>query len=1660
MAALVEEPVHLEAGAILDLRPSWPTGDTWAGQYRLAAELTGLDGSSLALSAASFDILEELEVEATIRSGQPLYQVGDPVEVVATVTYTAGNALLDGSTLETQVVSPQGFVVESRSTALGSMFPGDTATVETWWDSEDASAGSYSLHAALSRDGTEIATAVGTFELEAPATQITGTLALSNPAPPIGESVVASWTALLAGPDPLLAVPLRVRVLEPVSGVTLQIAESIVDLQPGMPVSASVPVTTTELETIPYVVLLQAEVDDEAGVPIDVTLAVETLWPVDGEPPVVEILRPTTDQLLGLSSLSAALSVLDPSDPIATVECRIDGGAWFAAQPVPPGAATHSCDLSELGEGAHSISARASDETGNTTTEGPVPFEVDRTPPDIQVLGVSDGVVYTDPVTPEIVVVEVHPGQQDVLLDGLPFASGTTVEDPGDHLLEVVAEDAAGNVSEASVHFILVPDGQSLELVVNTVNDVDDGHCDAEHCSLREAIRVANQDDSPDTILFAIPGVGIERVLRIREPLPAITSPVTLDGLSQAGATCDGEPAPVIVLDGAGLDAADDGIVLQTTDVVLRGLSVVRFPGHGVRLTGGGRHTLDCSRIGALDDTTEETGNGGNGLLFEGGSADNRIGSTGCPGPCNVIAFNAQAGVALAPSAGGGNEIRGNEIFRNGGLGIDLGDDGLTLNDPLDGDEGPNRLQNYPVVTAVRPGETSEVDILVQATPEHDFGIDLFRVDSINGDRDGVRVPPPFGEADHLLALSTASTDASGEGTVTVSVPADLSTSAVTATVTDLGSGDTSELSSAVVAHFTHSLIAGLRAVSNGRGAGEVGWRTSSEGGVLGFRLFRRHPGAGGGELEWDEVTREPILALQESPEGALYSVPVEGVAPGDRMELLLIEEGTRGNRRVYGPFATTVTEDPSWNTPAESHGERRHPASRPTRKPPVELAAPAPPDGISRVAKIGVLEEGLYRVEADEIAAVVELDGAEVRLRLATHQARVEAGGRAVGWLAEEDGSALYFFGEPADDPYSPANVYWLDLESTSKVEEVSGLAPSPVPGGWFPSRAHTEENGFATTNLALDPDEDFWFWTVLVAGAAERILPFDVTDPAPPGAGASRLELDLYAPPAPGASEAHQVSVRINDLPVGSSTWSGWGWQHLDFVFPDSVLQDGENQLTLSSDLPQGATLSFSYVDGFSVTYPRRLEAAGGALLVTEPVNEVVTVEGLTSDTPWVVEASADGSLARVVDLTIAGRGPWSASWVPRHSANRFWAGDPSTAALSPAWIIPDAPSRWQDGRNSADLLVVSTPPLLAALEPLLARRESEGLLVARVDIQDVYDETNGGLASPRALQEFLRRVAERWALPPRYVLLGGAGNFDYKDHLGSGGNLLPPLLARTDDGLFSTDMELGDVTGDGIPDLVVGRIPARTPEEMTAYVDKVLLSETAAGSWAGERLLVADARDGTADFGADSQALAGTVPGPPPTLLLRDALPLSELRDELIARLQSGIGLLHYLGHGGIGQLGVQAILSTADVPTLTNAPYLPVVLAPTCVANRYELPTTMSLGEALVLQPGGGASAVLSASGLSQHGAALRLSQRWLERPWPVPGERLGDRVLSTLREAGGLRTYTLLGDPTLHLPPGQELDLEYGSMPPVWPPPRRPSPSTPKRSAPSSGPPSG
>jgi CSLREA domain-containing protein len=180
----------------------------------------------------------------------------------------------------------------------------------------------------------------------------------------------------------------------------------------------------------------------------------------------------------------------------------------------------------------------------------------------------------------------------------------------------------------------------------------------------------------------------------------------------------------------------------------------------------------------------------GTGILLSGGSGTT-IG--GPAGSGNVIAFNGGNGGVAVASASTGNNIFGNLIFGNEGIGINLigGTEdpttGVTANDFPDSDAGANNLQNYPVISQIAvDGAARSVEGSLTSNPNTDYVLDFYS----NADVDA----SGYGEGETWLGSLDVHTNA--QSTVEFSFSLDSSSLGryITATATD-PNGNTSEFS-------------------------------------------------------------------------------------------------------------------------------------------------------------------------------------------------------------------------------------------------------------------------------------------------------------------------------------------------------------------------------------------------------------------------------------------------------------------------------------------------------------------------------------------------------------------------------------------------------------------------------------------------------------------------------------------------------------------------------------------------------------------------------------------------------------------------------------------------------------------------------------------------
>jgi CSLREA domain-containing protein len=122
--------------------------------------------------------------------------------------------------------------------------------------------------------------------------------------------------------------------------------------------------------------------------------------------------------------------------------------------------------------------------------------------------------------------------------------------------------------------FALPLPAEASTFVVNTYDDLDDGQCDSNHCSLREAINAANANSGPDEIHFDLPGSGgSNTIIYLTSPLPALTDDATtIDGTTEP----DYAGSPVFGIQD-GMPGIEVGLDLQSNDNIIRGLSLNGF---------------------------------------------------------------------------------------------------------------------------------------------------------------------------------------------------------------------------------------------------------------------------------------------------------------------------------------------------------------------------------------------------------------------------------------------------------------------------------------------------------------------------------------------------------------------------------------------------------------------------------------------------------------------------------------------------------------------------------------------------------------------------------------------------------------------------------------------------------------------------------------------------------------------------------------------------------------------------------------------------------------------------------------------------------------------------------------------------------------------------
>ena len=363
---------------------------------------------------------------------------------------------------------------------------------------------------------------------------------------------------------------------------------------------------------------------------------------------------------------------------------------------------------------------------------------------------------------------------------------------------------------------------------------------------------------------------------------------------------------------------------------------------------------------------------------------------------------------------------------------------------------------------------------------------------------------------------------------------------------------------------------------------------------------------------------------------------------------------------------------------------------------------------------------------------------------------------------------------------------------------------------------------------------------------------------------------------------------------------------------------------------------------------------------------------------------------------------------------------------------------------------------------LEPAknLAEFRSDGSSVKAiptsvVTLEDIYDHYTGGRLSPVAVRNYISYV---YSVCPnfRYVLLVGAGNFDYRGFDGKlSASYFPPFEkedAVVEDFFGVLDSGETVLYGQYDLDVAVGRLPVSSVTEFASYIEKAKDYEKKGvmdySDWRSSLLHAADdaKNSGIEDMtkhtwyqesvvkALDEMATAKNERWSFKKVYLLDypedaAGQKKDAADDFINILNQGALFTTYFGHGSKTDWASEGLLKPSYIAKLSNKGRYTILGSFSCTVGRFDEGTTRSLSEEFLLAARAGSIASIGATRETFADYNSNFGKNILINALKEKGETIGMAILNTKRAVGlnydrqryNNERYVLLGEPVIRMP---------------------------------------
>ncbi len=742
----------------------------------------------------------------------------------------------------------------------------------------------------------------------------------------------------------------------------------------------------------------------------------------------------------------------------------------------------------------------------------------------------------------------------------------------------------------------------------------------------------------------------------------------------------------------------------------------------------------------------------------------------------------------------------------------------------------------------------------------------------------------------------------------------------------------------------------------------------ATETGHLGYRIWGRRDKA----QDWRALHDDLILNRNgDSMSAKSYQRTVEAAGITEiRLEDVDLTGASRFHAEIkLGANGAAATGAPALDQPLNWTAIRASNSANPPRamrgSGATSVLASVRKTGIQRVSYSDLIAVGFpTAVPVSEVAVL------ENNLPVARHiecSNATFASGCSVEWL-----------GQIRPILYGSERIYQIS-QNPAAVQAVSRGAV--VSNATAPRSFTTEVSQFPNRSYSFSaPGNDPWFDQRLAANTAPVSLTRSFSLPAKV-TGPVQLSVDLWGgldfSGAQNPAPDHSVELLLNGSSIARERFDGLVLKRINLNLSDAQLQP-VNTLTVRVLADTGYAADVVLLDGFKVSYTRSSSVNDGELLLGEfdlsQASDTLLSDGFEARSGFAIQGVNSPSIV------------WSQQ-NGRHlrdTINGNVALDNRTSALQLSTLAQiQTPALSAAGVATIDLapvdyLIVTHPLFEAELQPIITLQQSRGYSVKVLRTDAIYAAKSAHQRSPQAIREVIAQIN------PKFVLLIGGDSYDYDDNLNIGSHSYLPTFYRVSNAIVrfaASDAPFVDSNGDGKPERALGRIPARTVEELRRAISAIVQrGNTPAANY----FAAAGSSSASEHFDVHSRAMLSYLrQGQPVAFGLSDEIGVLEARSKTTAALAGGSDFINYLGHSSPNRWAAQNLLDTTQLGSIQRSGLPAIVAQWGCWNNYFVLPNQDTMSHALMLRSNQLAAAVIGSTSLAEDASHLALGTRFFD-----------------------------------------------------------------------------